>query len=219
MRSGHGWVDRSPRGHLCVSLEDHRGGVQIRAGGQAVDPADRRGDHRRRGRRLAGRHPDQVGAGRSLMNFGSLGQLQNLVLQLSEIANFLFPFAHPTLIVKTLLDDSVGLLLKVGFGFILHPTDFETGHDFTSNSTIQAFEHKVQLSANGALAIVAIWASYRIMWGHGLRSQYTARILLPRLLLSVVLINFALPMLQAGVRGGNTAFHGLWGLCTPSDCA
>src|SRR5260370_7166865 len=162
MRSGHGWVDRSPRGHLCVSLENHRGGVQISAGGQAVDSADRRRDHRRRGRRLAGRHPDQVGAGRSLMNFGSLGQLQNLVIQLTEIANFLFPFAHPTLIVKTLLDDSLGLLLKVWFGFILHTTNFETGGDFTSNATIQAFEPKVQLVANGPLPLVPIRPPYRI---------------------------------------------------------
>jgi hypothetical protein len=139
------------------------------------------------------------------MNFGSLGQLQNLIIQLTQIANFLFPLAHPALIVKTLLDDSLGLLLKVWFGFILSTTDFETAGDFTSNATIQAFEPKVQLLANGALAIVAIWASYRIMWGHGLRSQYTARILLPRLLLSVVLINFALPMLQAVVQASNAA--------------
>jgi hypothetical protein len=139
------------------------------------------------------------------MDFGQLGQLQNLVIKLTEIANFLFPFAHPTLIVKTLLDDSLGLLLKVWFGFILHTTDFETGGDFTSNATIQAFEPKVQLVANGALAIVAIWASYRIMWSHGLRSQFTARILLPRLLISVVLINFALPMLQAVVQASNAA--------------
>ncbi len=138
------------------------------------------------------------------MNFGQLGQLQNLVIQLTQIANFLFPFAHPTLIVKTLLDDSLGLLLKVWFGFILHTTDFETGGDFISNPTIQAFEPKVQLVANGALAVVAIWASYRIMWGHGLRSLYTARILLPRLLMSVVLINFALPLLQAVVVASNT---------------
>ncbi len=139
------------------------------------------------------------------MDFGQLGQLQNLIIQLTEIANFLFPFAHPTLIVKTLLDDSLGLLLKVWFGFILHTTDFETGADFTSNATIQAFEPKVQLVANGALAIIAIWASYRIMWSHGLRSQFTARILLPRLLISVVLINFALPMLQAVVQASNAA--------------
>jgi hypothetical protein len=138
------------------------------------------------------------------MNFGQLGQLQNLVIQLTQIANFLFPFAHPTLIVKTLLDDSLGLLLKVWFGFILHTTDFESGGDFISNPTIQAFEPKVQLVANAALAVVAIWASYRIMWGHGLRSLYTARILLPRLLMSVVLINFALPLLQAVVLASNT---------------
>jgi len=139
------------------------------------------------------------------MDFGQLGQLQNLVIQLTEIANVLFPFAHPTLIVKTLLDDSLGLLLKVWFGFILHTTDFETGGDFISNATIQAFEPKVQLVANAALTVVAIWASYRIMWGHGLRSQFTARILLPRLLMSVVLINFALPMLQAVVQASNAA--------------
>lgn len=139
------------------------------------------------------------------MEFGQLGQLQNLVIQLTQIANALFPFAHPTLIVKTLLDDSLGLLLKVWFGFILHTTDFETGRDFTSNSTIQAFEPKVQLIANGALTIVAIWASYRIMWAHGLRSQFTARILLPRLLMSAVLINFALPLVQAVVQASNAA--------------
>jgi hypothetical protein len=139
------------------------------------------------------------------MEFGQLGQLQNLVIELTQIASALYPFAHPTLIVKTLVDDSFGLLLKVWFGFILHTTDFETGHDFTSNSTIQAFEPKVQLVANGALTIVAIWASYRIMWGHGLRSQFTARILLPRLLMSAALINFALPLLQAVVQASNAA--------------
>ena len=151
------------------------------------------------------------------MNFGSLGQLQNLIIQLTQIANFLFPFAHPALIVKTLLDDSLGLLLKVWFGFILSTTDFETGGDFTSNPTIQTFEPKVQLLANGALVLVAIWASYRIMWGHGLRSQYTARILLPRLLLSVVLINFALPMLQAVVQASNAACDAIQSFGTLPD--
>ena len=153
------------------------------------------------------------------MDFGQLGQLQNLVIKLTEIANVLFPFAHPTLIVKTLLDDSLGLLLKVWFGFILHTTDFETGGDFTSNSTIQAFEPKVQLLANGALVIIAIWASYRIMWGHGLRSQYTARILLPRLFMAAVLINFAMPLFQMGVMATNAVCHALQSFSTHDDLA
>ena len=138
------------------------------------------------------------------MDFGQmLGELQNLIVQLTGIANALFPFAHPNLVVKAMLDDSLGLLLKAWSGFILHTTDFETGGDFTSNATIQAFEPKVQLVADAALTLVAIWASYRIMWGHGLRSQFTARIMLPRLLMSAVLINFALPLVQAVVQASN----------------
>jgi len=138
------------------------------------------------------------------MDFGQmLGELQNLIVQLTGIANALFPFAHPNLVVKAMLDDSLGLLLKAWSGFILHTTDFESGGDFTSNATIQAFEPKVQLVADAGLTIVAIWASYRIMWGHGLRSQFTARIMLPRLLMSAVLINFALPLVQAVVQASN----------------
>src|SRR3989442_11097024 len=172
-----------------------------------MDPAHRRRDHRRGDRRLVGRHPHEVGAvHRPLMGIEKLlGDVQNLVVQLTAIANVLFPFAHPNLVVKALLHDSVGLVLQVWFGLILHTTDFETGREFTANSTIQVFEPKVQLVANAALTIVAIWASYRIMWGHGLRSQFTARILLPRLLLSVVLINFALPMVQAVGQASNAA--------------
>ena len=146
-----------------------------------------------------------------------LGDVQNLVLQLTAIANALFPFAHPTLIVKALLDDSLGLLLKVWYGLILHTTDFETGRDFTSNSTILMFEPKVQLIANGALTLVAIWGAYRVMWGHGLRSQYTARILLPRLMMSAVLINFALPLVQAMVQASNAACDAIWSFGTLPD--
>jgi hypothetical protein len=138
------------------------------------------------------------------MDIGSLlGELQNLVIQLTGIANALFPFAHPNLIVKSLLYDSLGLLVNVWYGFILQTTDFESAREFTTNATIQRFEPSVQLVANAALAVMGVWASYRIMWGHGLRSLYTARILLPRLMMSVVLINFALPLIQAVVDASN----------------
>lgn len=147
-----------------------------------------------------------------------LGEVQRLVIQLTWIANALFPFAHPNLIVKALLDDSLGLLLKVWYGLIVRTTDFETGRAFISNATIQAFEPKVQLVANAALTLVGIWASYRIMWGHGLRSLYTARILLPRLMMSAVLINFALPLIQALVEASNTLSDTIRGFGTvPAD--
>lgn len=130
--------------------------------------------------------------------------LQTLIVRLTQLIDLLWPLAHPKDVVPVFLDNSVGLLVKVWFGFILSTTDFETGGDFTKNVTIQRFEPKVQIICNVALALVTLWAAYRIMWGHGLRSQYTARILLPRLMMGVVLINFSLPLFQMAVDGSNT---------------
>jgi hypothetical protein len=140
-----------------------------------------------------------------LIDWSQLAGLLKALLEALGRLNFvLWPFTHPYLIVSALLDDSVGLLLKVWFGFILRTTDFETGRDFTSNVTIVRFEPTVQLVADAALALVVVWASYRIMWGHGLRTQYSARILLPRLFMAAVLINFALPLFQVVVVASNT---------------
>jgi hypothetical protein len=124
--------------------------------------------------------------------------------ELGRIDGYLYTIVHPNLILVALLKDSLGLLLRVWGDFILHTRDFETGGDFVDNATIRRFEPAVQLAANAALGLLAMWASYRIMWGHGLRSQYTARILLPRLLMGVVLINFSQPMFQAVVVVNNT---------------
>ena len=133
-----------------------------------------------------------------------MDQLQDLIVKLTQLLDWLWPFAHPKDVVVAMLNDSIGLLLRVWFDFILRTTDFETGGDFTRNTTIQQVEPVVQLVADSALVLVAMWASYRIMWGHGLRSQYTARILLPRLFLGVVLINFSLPLFQAMVAASNS---------------
>jgi hypothetical protein len=129
--------------------------------------------------------------------------LQTLIVRVTQLIDLLWPFAHPKEVVVALLNDSMGLLLKVWFGFILSTTDFETGGDFINNVTIQRFEPKVQIVSNVALGLMTIWAAYRIMWGHGLRSQYTARILLPRLMMGVVLINFSLPLFQMAVVASN----------------
>lgn len=134
-----------------------------------------------------------------------LAQLQNAIVLLSRIADTLWPFLHPQLVVKALVDDSLGLLLKVWFGFILHTTDFETGRPFIENVTIREFEPALQLAANGALGLIVVWAAYRLMWGHGVLTQYTVRSLLPRLLMGVILINFALPLFQVVVEASNTA--------------
>ncbi len=143
--------------------------------------------------------------------------LRGVLEALSRIDGYLWPLAHPERVVAVLLDDSLGLLLKVWFGFILRTTDFETGRDFTTNVTIHRFEPAVQLVADAGLVLVVIWASYRLMWGHGIRSQYTARILLPRLLMSAILINFALPLFQVVVQASNVACDAIQSFGTIPD--
>ena len=143
--------------------------------------------------------------------------LHELYVELSRIDGYLYTIVHPNLILAKMLDDSVGLLLNVWFKFILSTTDLETGGDVVNAAAIQRFEPKVQLVADAALVLIALWASYRIMWGHGLFTQYTARILLPRLFMAVVLINFALPMFQMGVGAANAMSQAVQSFSTHDD--
>jgi hypothetical protein len=131
--------------------------------------------------------------------------IKQLYGELGRIDGYLYTLVHPNLVAAALLDDSLGLLISVWSNFILQTTDFENhGGPFVNNLTIQRFEPKVQLAANVALALLTMWAAYRIMWSHGLSSQYTARILLPRLMMGVVLINFSQSLFQMAVDASNT---------------
>ncbi len=129
--------------------------------------------------------------------------IQSVLQELSRIEGMLWPLAHPDKVIASLLEESLGLLLKVWFRFILRTTDFETGKDFVANVTIHRFEPAIQLMADSALVLVVVVACYKLMWGHGVRSQYTVRILLPRLLMGTMLINFALPLFQLAVQASN----------------
>ena len=146
-----------------------------------------------------------------------MDQIPDLILKLTQLLDWIAPFVHPKEVILAMLNDSIGLLLRVWFDFILQTKDFETGGDFTRNTTIQHIEPVVQIAADSALVLVAVWASYRIMWSHGVRSQYSARILLPRLFLGVILINFSLPMFQAMIAASNSLSSAVQSLGTLND--
>ncbi len=139
---------------------------------------------------------------------GGLGNIPGVVQQLTQavegLCALVWPLLHFNQVLAVLLNDSLGLLLRFWFRFLWSTTDFDNGGDFTKNVTIGRFEPAAQLLANSLLVLVAMWASYRIMWGHGVRSQFSARVMLPRLFMGAVLINFALPMFQAVVVANNT---------------
>jgi len=122
----------------------------------------------------------------------------------ADFASFFWALMHPKAVVVVLLDNSTGPLLKVWSGFILTTTDYDTGRDFVANATVVRYEAAAQIASDAALVLIAIWASYRIMWGVGLRSHYTARVLLPRLMVGALLINFSLPLFQMVVDVANT---------------
>lgn len=145
------------------------------------------------------------------MNFNP-ADIAGLIAELSQIEGYLNTLVHPNLVLAKVLQDTVGLLLNVWFNFILSTTNVETGGDFIGNPTIQSFEPKVQIVADAGLGVIAVWASYRIMWGHGLFTQYTARILLPRLFMAAVLINFALPLFQMSIAAANVFSGVAYGL-------
>ena len=145
------------------------------------------------------------------------GYIQDLIQAIERLNGLLSPLLHPNQVAAVLLKDSLGLLLKVWFDFVLRTTDLDTTRDFTQNVTIQQFEPTVQVIADSLLVLAAIWASYRIMWGHGARSQFTARVMLPRLFMGAVLINFSLPMFQAVVVASNTLCDVIQGYGTIPD--
>jgi len=132
------------------------------------------------------------------------GDINGLLQAIEQLTALLSPVLHPNLVVAMILNDSVGMLLRTWFGFVLTTTDVETMGDFTQSAVIRQFEPAMQAIADAALVLAVIWASYRIMWGHGVRTQFTARVLLPRIFMGAILVNFAMPMFQAAVAISNT---------------
>jgi hypothetical protein len=132
-----------------------------------------------------------------------MDSIPSLLQVLSQLQGLLYPLVHPDQVIASLLDDSLGLLVKIWSGFILQTTDFDTGKDFVLNATIRHFEPAVQLAADAGLGLVVVVASYKLIWGHGVRSQYAVRMLLPRLMMGTLLINFSLPLFQVAVHASN----------------
>lgn len=98
----------------------------------------------------------------------------------------------------------VGQLALPLTGFLLSTTDvLGNGRPFTQASAISRFQPVAVAVADAALVAVVVWGGYHLMFAHGVRSLYTVRILLPRLLLAFGLANFSQPILQGAVDVNN----------------
>lgn len=96
-----------------------------------------------------------------------------------------------------------GQVVGVVRGYLLSTTDVFHGGPFTDGEAIARYQPPVIVVADAALAAVVIWGSYHIMFGHGIRTLYSVRILLPRLLLALVAANFSKLLFQSAVDVNN----------------
>ena len=84
-------------------------------------------------------------------------------------------------------------------GFLTATDGPLSGEGLTSTHTVLHFAGLTRLIADGALAGVLVWAFIGVMWQQSAYGHYRLRVLLPRLLLASVLINFSLPLMQGAI--------------------
>ena len=107
--------------------------------------------------------------------------------------------------VQAFIVENVQMILEALRAFVLR-----TGNPavpdapFTTVGPIRSLTPLAQVAADSALTAVITYAGFRMMWGRTTaRSQFVLRVLLPRLLLAAMLINFAVPLVQAAVDVSN----------------
>ena len=116
-------------------------------------------------------------------------------------------------VVAAAVQGSAGQVAGIVTNFLFSTRDvLDGGRPFTEGSVIAHFQPSAVVIADAALAAAVIWGSYHIMFGHGIRTLYSVRILLPRLLLAVVLANFSLPLMQAAIDLNNALCSAVLGV-------
>jgi hypothetical protein len=107
--------------------------------------------------------------------------------------------------VQAFIAENVQVVLEALRAFVLRTGNPAVPNaPFTTVGPIQSFTPLVQIAADSALTAVITYAGFRMMWGRTTaRSQFVLRVLLPRLLLAAIMINFALPLVQMAVDASN----------------
>lgn len=84
-------------------------------------------------------------------------------------------------------------------GFLTSTDGPLSGEGLTNSPTVLHFAGMTRLIADGALVGVLVWAFIGVMWQQSAYGHFRLRMLLPRLLLASVLINFSLPLIQGAI--------------------
>jgi hypothetical protein len=130
--------------------------------------------------------------------------LPALLQALQIVANDLNTLLNPAAALQGALDTARQTLTTIFQNLLLGTGDAESvAHRFTESRTILHFEPFAQAIADMGLVATVGYGCFRIMWAATSQNLYSIRVLLPRLLLGVILINFALPLLQGAIDVNN----------------
>jgi len=107
--------------------------------------------------------------------------------------------------VQAFVADNVQVVAAALRAFIFRTTNpVAPDSAFTTVGPIRSFTPLVQMASDSALTAVVTWAAFRMMWGRvTTRTQFVLRVMLPRVLLAAMLINFAVPLVQSAVDASN----------------
>lgn len=131
-----------------------------------------------------------------------LGALHDVRATLLDIQQLLDPRQW---LAGVLQASQLGQFLDALRGYLLSTADISDGRPrpFTRAGAITHYEPFTRAIADAGLVAVATWASFRLMWAQTARNHYALHLLLPRILLAILLINFSLPLIQAAIEINN----------------
>jgi hypothetical protein len=143
------------------------------------------------------------------------GSLQRSVEDLARLVAQLLALLDGPALIEGVVRQNQDAVLGLLNGYLLGTRDVASPSGpgpFTAAAPITAIEPYAQAAADAALGVVALWSFYRLMWTHAARNRYAVQLMLPRLLLAIVLINFTPMLLQSAVDVNNVLCQAVVGL-------
>lgn len=86
-------------------------------------------------------------------------------------------------------------------------TSVSTPRAFTDNPPLQHMTMGIALAMDLLLAAVLIFALLRSLFERSYRARYSLKVMVPKLMLAIVLVHFALPLTQMGIDLDNALGH------------
>lgn len=126
-------------------------------------------------------------------------QLGSAAQALQTIASFLQGLMNPVAWLRSIWRAIGQPLFDQVTAFLTSTSGPLSLDGLTRSDTVVHYVTLTRLIADAALAGVLVWAFIGSMWNQSVYGHYRLRLLIPRLLLAAVLVNFSSPLIQGAI--------------------